>query len=164
MDHCEVSATTRRSRFAGAQIRIDRPRRIAQVAFSRFAAAAFERPDFKVTLMKILSPVLVGLALLVSPAAAQTSCAPYCDYLHDYGPRDLTYVRPGLFCYPRCFPDGTCAPYSDCSVSGPQRGRVTIRTFAAPVLVITTPTTATYYDPSIASIRPAPRRVKRVRR
>jgi hypothetical protein len=112
--------------------------------------------------MRFAPAALFGLLLVTSPAAAQTSCEPYCDYRHDYGPRDLTYVRPGLFCYPRCFPDGTCAPYSYCAVSTP-RGRVLVRSLGAPV-VTTMPTTATYYDPSIATVRPVARRIKRARR
>jgi hypothetical protein len=113
-------------------------------------------------MVKVLSAAFFGLALVAPvPSHAQTSCEPYCDYLHDYGPRDLTYVHPGLFCYPRCFPNGTCAPYGYCTVSGARTGRVTVRSFASPVA--TTPTTATYYDPSLATVRPVPRRVRRAR-
>jgi hypothetical protein len=51
-------------------------------------------------------------------AFAQTDCTPHCDFNHYYGPSDYTYVRPGLFGYPRCGPRGNCSPnlvygYSD---------------------------------------------------
>ena len=87
------------------------------------------------------------LWLAPGPASAQSDCVPYCDFTHDYGPRDFTwvrpggygpwqsiYVRPGLFLHPRCGPSGYCSPYL---LSSTQRfrGRVTVRTVARPVRV-----------------------------
>jgi hypothetical protein len=71
------------------------------------------------------------LALFPSPALAEVSCAPNCDFNHDYGPYDYTWVAPGLFAYPRCGPSGYCSPYV--VSSSHYRGRVTIRRFAQPV-------------------------------
>jgi hypothetical protein len=44
-------------------------------------------------------------------AVAQQQCFPHCDYNHYYGPYDFTYAQPGLFGYPRCGPQGDCAPH-----------------------------------------------------
>jgi hypothetical protein len=87
--------------------------------------------------------LLVGLA--PGPARAQSDCVPYCDFNHDYGPRDFTwtqpggygpqqsiYVRPGVFLHPACGPSGYCSPYL-LSSSHRFRGRVTIRSFGRPV-------------------------------
>jgi hypothetical protein len=56
---------------------------------------------------------LAALALLalMSSAVRAEDCYPHCDYFHDYGPYDLTYIRPGLYAYPVCGPSGDCAPY-----------------------------------------------------
>jgi hypothetical protein len=72
--------------------------------------------------------------LIASPAFA-IDCAPFCDYTHDYGPYDLSWKRPGLYAYPRCAPNGDCAPraaHAYSPVSGwpwwPYRGvRITVR-------------------------------------
>jgi hypothetical protein len=53
----------------------------------------------------ILSSVLLG-----SGVAWATDCFPYCDYVHDYGPYDFSYIRPGLVGYPVCDWRGNCAP------------------------------------------------------
>jgi len=76
--------------------------------------------------------VTAAICMLVAcaaaaPAAAQVSCAPNCDFFHYYGPYDFTYIRPGLYAYPRCGPDGNCSPYLAYSLP-PFRGRVTVRT------------------------------------
>jgi hypothetical protein len=79
-------------------------------------------------------------------ALAQSDCVPYCDFTHDYGPRDFTwtqpggygpqqliYVRPGLFLPPACGPSGYCSPYL---LSSHRPGvRVTIRRFGRPVRI-----------------------------
>jgi hypothetical protein len=106
--------------------------------------------------MRIFPAVVLGCSLVAPTAvAAETSCYPHCDYVHDYSPRDLTYVQPGLFCYPRCFADGSCAPYSPCVLSG-SRGRVLVRSLAGAATM--TPTTVTYYDPSLATVRVSAKR------
>jgi hypothetical protein len=79
--------------------------------------------------------------------SAQSDCVPYCDFNHDYGPRDFTwaqpggygrqqfiYVRPGLFVHPACGPSGYCSPYL-MSSSHRFRGRVTVRGFERPVRI-----------------------------
>ena len=75
--------------------------------------------------------VSVLLLLAAGPAAAEIGCAPYCDFIHYYGPHDFTYVRPGLYLYPRCGPSGYCSPYL---VSSTRRyGRITVRSIARPL-------------------------------
>lgn len=77
-----------------------------------------------------------GLAFLTSlwlgtwfgtGAVSAAECFPYCDYNHYYGPHDFTYVRPGLFGYPRCDLRGNCSPQLVYSTSGFRRGRITVR-------------------------------------
>ena len=74
--------------------------------------------------------LLIGLAL--EPAMAEVGCAPYCDFTHFYGPYNFTWVRPGLYAYPLCGPEGSCSPYL---VSSSQRfrGRVTVRSLGRPL-------------------------------
>jgi hypothetical protein len=66
--------------------------------------------------MQTRSPSRLAVALLAfvlagtGPAMAQ-QCIPRCDYSHYYGPYDFTYAKPGLFGYPRCGPQGDCAPH-----------------------------------------------------
>jgi hypothetical protein len=99
--------------------------------------------------MSRLTAAAIGLLLWLAPgsAFAQSDCAPYCDFKHDYGPRDFTwtqpwgygpeqsiYLRPGRFLYPRCGPSGYCSPYL-LSSSQRFRGRVTVRTLVRPARV-----------------------------
>ena len=79
----------------------------------------------------IAAAVCVIAAVAIEPAAAEVGCAPYCDFTHYYGPQDFNWVRPGLYAYPACGPDGSCSPYL---VSSRQRyrGRVTVRSLARP--------------------------------
>jgi hypothetical protein len=87
-------------------------------------------------MLRIFPAVLFSLLFFgLSPARAEVECFPHCDYWHDYGPYDFTYIRPGLFGYPICGPRGDCAPYL---VYTYQRGyhlrkRVTIRARPRPV-------------------------------
>lgn len=69
---------------------------------------------------KAFAAALWGLLVLgAGPAWARIDCTPHCDYTHDYGPYDFTYYgpyphliqAPGVFGYPRCGPNGNCAPY-----------------------------------------------------
>jgi hypothetical protein len=76
--------------------------------------------------------VSVLLLLAAGPAAAEIGCAPYCDFTHYYGPHDFTYVRPGLYLYPRCGPSGYCSPYL-VSSSARRYGRITVRSIARPL-------------------------------
>ena len=65
--------------------------------------------------------VLVSSLLGVGSASA-TECYPNCDYIHDYGPYDYTYIRPGLYAYPRCDWRGNCLPHY-AYIYSPWRGR-----------------------------------------
>jgi hypothetical protein len=60
-------------------------------------------------------------------AGSAAECFPHCDYTHDYGPFDFTYIEPGLFGYPLCGPRGNCSPQLAYSTSGVRRGRITVR-------------------------------------
>ena len=63
-------------------------------------------------MLKILAlPVLCVLAGTSGVALAYDGCAPHCDYVHDYGPYDLSWVAPGLVGYPVCDREGNCAPH-----------------------------------------------------
>jgi hypothetical protein len=66
--------------------------------------------------------------------ALAVECFPYCDYVHNYGPYDFTYVRPGLYGYPRCNVRGECLPNLTYSTSGPaaRRGNVEVRFIRRP--------------------------------
>lgn len=67
---------------------------------------------------------MLGLVLLgTDPAAARVDCSPYCDFVHDYGPADMSWQRPGLTCYPRCDARGNCAPTLGCFLASPPAGR-----------------------------------------
>jgi hypothetical protein len=78
--------------------------------------------------MRRLSAAAVVVGVLFGAGAASAAeCYPYCDYIHDYGPFDYTWVRPGMFAYPVCDWRGNCAPRYAYVFSG-QRGRVTVRT------------------------------------
>jgi hypothetical protein len=70
--------------------------------------------------------VLLGAILAGTGAAvAEQYCFPHCDYVHYYGPFDLSYIRPGLTGYPQCGPHGDCAPHL--ADAPPRRGRITVR-------------------------------------
>jgi hypothetical protein len=90
----------------------------------------------------IATAVTLILLLSLGAASAEDSCAPNCDFTHYYGPLDFTYVRlhgpyvaifvrPGLFLYAHCGPDGSCSPHL---ISSGQRyrGRVTVRPLRRP--------------------------------
>ena len=53
-------------------------------------------------------------------------CYPHCDYNHDYGPYDFSYIRPGLYAYPVCGPRGACAPYLVYGNSGVRSGNIIV--------------------------------------
>ena len=65
--------------------------------------------------------------------ALAVECFPYCDYVHNYGPYDFTYVRPGLYGYPLCNVRGECLPNLVYSTSGrARRGNVEVRFISRP--------------------------------
>jgi hypothetical protein len=128
----------RRPRYRSSAIR----RHLAAGIAGRVAAAAVKAqngagrraredamPRFMPGFVAAVCGVLLGGS---APASAEIDCTPYCDFVHYYGPLDFTYVRPGLFAYPRCGPSGDCSPYL---VSSSRRyvGRITVRRIARPV-------------------------------
>jgi hypothetical protein len=79
-------------------------------------------------MLRVAAFVLLGFVLFApAPASARIECAPHCDYNHDYGPYDFTYIRPGLYGYPRCNALGECLPHLGYIYSYP-RYDVRIRT------------------------------------
>lgn len=58
-----------------------------------------------------LALAILSSVMLVSGVAWATDCSPHCNYVHDYGPYDFSYVRPGLAGYPICDWRGNCAPH-----------------------------------------------------
>jgi len=79
-------------------------------------------------MLRLPAAALFGLVLAGSGAASAEQCYPVCDYYHDYGPQDFTYVRPGLYGFPRCGPSGDCSPYLVYTYPIRRQGRITIRT------------------------------------
>lgn len=76
---------------------------------------------------KAVAAMLFLLVVLGAGPALAAECYPHCDYNHNYGPYNFTYIQPGLFGYPRCDARGECAPNLVYSYSGVRRGRVTVR-------------------------------------
>jgi hypothetical protein len=72
--------------------------------------------------------LLTFAAISPGPTRAEQLCYPHCDYTHYYGPFDFTYIQPGLFAWPRCGPQGDCAPHL-AYTAGVRRpaGRITVR-------------------------------------
>lgn len=60
-------------------------------------------------------PQMLAIAMLGlvwgSGAALAADCAPHCDFVHDYGPYDFSYIRPGLAGVPVCDRQGDCSPH-----------------------------------------------------
>ena len=75
------------------------------------------------------------LSLCGAGTALAVECYPHCDYVHDYGPYDFTYVRPGLYGYPLCNLRGECLPNLVYSTSGrARRGNIEVRFISRPRL------------------------------
>ncbi len=72
--------------------------------------------------------IALGLAVLGSGTAWAADCGNVCDYWHNYGPYDYSYVSPGLLGYPICDRAGNCAPHLTYVYPGRRYGRITIRT------------------------------------
>ena len=76
---------------------------------------------------------VLGLTLCSAGTVLAAECFPYCDYNHDYGPYDFTYVKPGLYGYATCGPRGYCLPRLTYSVAGrAPRGNIEVRTLPRP--------------------------------
>jgi len=74
-----------------------------------------------------LATAILGLSLFGSTAARAEDCGAHCDYWHNYGPYDFSYIQPGLLGYPICDRQGNCAPHLAYVYPGRRYGRVTIR-------------------------------------
>jgi hypothetical protein len=61
-------------------------------------------------MLRILATAILSL-LWGAGAALAVDCAPHCDFVHDYGPYDLSYIRPGLAGIPVCDRQGNCSPH-----------------------------------------------------
>jgi hypothetical protein len=77
-------------------------------------------------MLKRIIMAVPALLLLGSSVLAE-DCAPTCDYHHDYGPYNFSYVRPGLVGYPICDQAGNCLPYLTYVQPGRRYGQITIR-------------------------------------
>jgi hypothetical protein len=93
--------------------------------------------EFKPSLSTVpgLRRLLAALCLSFCGAGSvlAAECYPHCDYVHNYGPYDFTYVRPGLYGYPLCNVRGECLPNLVYSTSGrARRGNVEVRFISRP--------------------------------
>jgi hypothetical protein len=61
-------------------------------------------------MLRILATAVLSL-LWGAGAAMAVDCAPNCDFVHDYGPYDFSYIRPGLAGIPVCDRQGNCSPH-----------------------------------------------------
>jgi hypothetical protein len=77
-------------------------------------------------MLRVFAAANLSLFLFGSGAVLAEDCSPRCDYWHNYGPYDFSYIRPGLIGYPICDPRGNCSPHLIYIYSGHQHGRVTI--------------------------------------
>lgn len=76
--------------------------------------------------MKICAAM--GIILLWAEIAFADSCAPTCDWTHNYGPYDLSWVYPGLVGIPVCDRDGYCLPQLVYRYTGSKPGiTITVR-------------------------------------
>jgi hypothetical protein len=62
-------------------------------------------------MLKITAAVVLCVVTVAPEAAFAFDCAPHCDYVHDYGPYDLSWVSPGLVGIPVCDRHGNCSPH-----------------------------------------------------
>jgi hypothetical protein len=81
---------------------------------------------------RIFAAAVLGASFVASSPALADSCGAHCDYWHNYGPYDYSYVSPGLVGYPICDRAGNCAPHLIYTYPGRRTGRITIRTVARP--------------------------------
>jgi len=84
-------------------------------------------------MLRLLAAIVAcaGCSFVAVSASAQ-QCYPYCDYVHDYGPYDYTYVRPQLFAYPVCDRLGNCIPYHVYSYAAHPVGRILGQSWIGP--------------------------------
>jgi hypothetical protein len=80
----------------------------------------------------VIAATILGSALLGAGSASAEECSAHCDYWHNYGPYDFSYISPGLLGYPRCDRYGNCSPYLIYVYPGRRYGRVTVRSATHP--------------------------------
>ena len=49
---------------------------------------------------RMLTAAILGFSLFGSGVAVAEDCGAHCDYWHNYGPYDYSYIQPGLLGYP----------------------------------------------------------------
>lgn len=81
---------------------------------------------------RFIAAVLLGAPLCAPAPAAAETCSLHCDYWHNYGPYDFSYISPGLLGYPLCDRYGNCSPHLVYVYPGHHRGRVIVRTVTRP--------------------------------
>jgi len=64
----------------------------------------------KIIVLAVLCAFVLCAFVLAPGIALAYDCSPHCDYTHDYGPYDMSWVAPGLVGYPVCDWRGNCAP------------------------------------------------------
>lgn len=62
-------------------------------------------------MLKIVRLAVLCILSCAPAIASAQDCAPHCDYVHDYGPYDYSWVSPGLVGYPICDRAGNCLPH-----------------------------------------------------
>jgi len=62
-------------------------------------------------MLRLFVAGVAGFLIARPGIAFEYDCAPHCDYVHDYGPYDFSWVSPGLFGYPHCDREGDCSPH-----------------------------------------------------
>jgi hypothetical protein len=88
-------------------------------------------------MLRVFAAVPFILLFVGSSPTWADDCYPHCDWSHDYGPYDFTYIRPGLFAYPICGPRQDCSPHLRYTYQRgyPLRERIIIRPRSRPVAV-----------------------------
>jgi hypothetical protein len=78
-------------------------------------------------MLRYFASAILTFSLFGSDTVLAEDCSPHCDYWHNYGPYDFSYIRPGMFGYPICDRQGNCSPYLIYTYPGSRYGRITIR-------------------------------------
>ena len=73
-------------------------------------------------MLRSIATAAFCLAVWPTAAWAGTDCSLHCDFNHYYGPSDFTYIRPGLYGWPRCDAHGNCSPRMLYTYQGPYQG------------------------------------------
>jgi hypothetical protein len=78
-------------------------------------------------MFRYFASAILGFFLFGSGTVLAEDCSPHCDYWHNYGPYDFSYIKPGMLGYPICDQQGKCSPYLVYTYPGRRYGRITIR-------------------------------------